>query len=116
MLIPVLAIFCASGVAALVYQVAWQRMLVMFSGADVHAATIVVTAFMAGLGCGSLVSGQIADRVSRRTSIALFALAELGIGAFGLFSPTLFYDVLYERVGQLDIGLTATAVILFVAL
>src|SRR4029079_5961775 len=98
-LVPALAVFFTSGAAALVYQVAWQRMLVIFSGADVHAATIVVAAFMAGLGCGSLGGGQLADRVSRHTSIALFAAAELAVAGFGLFSDTLFYDVLYERVG-----------------
>ena len=54
MLTPALAIFFTSGFAALVYQVVWQRMLVLFSGADVHSATIVVAAFMAGLGCGSV--------------------------------------------------------------
>ena len=91
-------------------------MLVIFSGADVHAATIVVAAFMAGLGCGSLGGGQIADRVSRRRSIALFAAAELAVAGFGLFSDTLFYDVLYERAGHVDIGLGATAVILLFAL
>lgn len=115
-LIPALAIFFVSGATALVYQVAWQRMLVIFSGADIHAATIVVAAFMAGLGCGSLGGGQMADRVSRRTSLALFAAAELAVAGFGLVSHTLFYDVLYERLGQLQIGLSATAVVLLFAL
>jgi len=116
MLIPALAIFFASGVAALVYQVTWQRMLVIFSGTDVHSATIVVAAFMAGLGCGSLAGGQIADRLSRRASIALFAAAELAIAAFGLFSPTFFYTILYERAGQMNVGRGATAVVLLFAL
>lgn len=116
MLIPALVIFFASGVAALIYQVTWQRMLVIFSGTDVHSATIVVAAFMAGLGCGSAGGGRIADRVSRRTSIALFAAAELAIAAFGTFSPTLFYTILYERAGQVNLGLAATAVILVLAL
>jgi spermidine synthase len=115
-LIPALAIFFVSGATALVYQVAWQRMLVIFSGADVHAATIVVAAFMAGLGCGSLGGGQMADRVSRRTSLALFAAAELAVAGFGLVSHTLFYDVLYARLGQLPIGLSATALVLLFAL
>ena len=35
----------------------WQRLLVVFSGADVYSATIVVVAFMLGLGCGSLCGG-----------------------------------------------------------
>src|SRR5438876_3899862 len=64
MLTPALAIFFTSGFAALVYQVVWQRMLVIFSGADVHSATIVVAAFMAGLGCGSV------GRTRRRPRIA----------------------------------------------
>ena len=116
MLIPALAIFFVSGVAALMYQVAWQRMLVIFSGADVHSATIVVAAFMAGLGCGSVTSGSIADRVSATRSLALFAAAELAVAAFGLLSPTLFYHVLYERAGQMPIGLGTTALVLLVAL
>ena len=63
-----LLVFFISGFAALLYQVAWQRMLVIFSGADVYSATIVVSAYMAGLGLGSLVGGQVADRVRARTS------------------------------------------------
>ncbi|MEO8258193.1 MAG: fused MFS/spermidine synthase [Acidobacteriota bacterium] len=114
--LPALAIFFASGAAALVYQVAWQRMLVIFSGADVHAATIVVAAFMAGLGCGSLGGGQLADRVSRRTSLSLFAAAELCVAGFGLVSPPLFYDFLYRQLGQVQIGLGATALVLMFAL
>ena len=111
-----LPIFFASGASALVYQVAWQRMLVIFSGADVHAATIVVAAFMAGLGCGSYAGGQIADRVSRRRAVLLFAAAELAVAAFGFFSHNLFYGVLYEQAAQIDIGAGPTAAILVVAL
>lgn len=110
------AIFFASGFAALLYQVAWQRMLVIFSGADVYAATIVVAAFMAGLGCGSAAGGYVADRVSRVNSLVLFALAELAVAAFGLASKALFYDVLYTRLGDVGIGLGPTAALLLVAL
>ena len=115
-LIPALVLFFASGCAALLYQVIWQRLLVFFSGADVHSATIVVAAFMAGLGIGSLAGGWVADRVSRAASLALFATAEVAIGVFGFFSSGLFYDVLYQRLGHLDHALAPTAVILFVAL
>jgi MFS family permease len=111
-----LAVFFVSGFAALLYQVIWQRLLVFFSGADVHSATIVVAAFMAGLGCGSFAGGHVADRVNRATSLALFALAELAAGAFGFFSSTLFYDVLYVRLGHLAVGAVPNALLLFVAL
>ena len=36
------AVFFASGFAALLYQVIWQRLLVIFSGADVYSATLIV--------------------------------------------------------------------------
>jgi predicted membrane-bound spermidine synthase len=111
-----LTLFFVSGFAALLYQVIWQRLLVFFSGADVHSATVVVAAFMAGLGCGSFAGGQVADRVSRVTSLALFALAELAVAVFGFFSSTLFYDVLYVRLGHLDVGALPTALMLFGAL
>jgi spermidine synthase len=35
MVVSVLAAFFASGFAALLYQIVWQRMLGIFSGADV---------------------------------------------------------------------------------
>ena len=111
-----LSIFFVSGVAALLYQVIWQRLLVFFSGADVHSATIVVAAFMAGLGCGSFVGGHIADRVRRVTSIGLFAVAEVLVALFGVLSGPLFYDVLYVRFGHLDLQTLPTALALFGAL
>ena len=56
--VPVAAIFVLSGFAALVYQVAWQRALFTIYGVDVESATVVVTAFMLGLGLGSLAGGE----------------------------------------------------------
>ena len=111
-----LLVFFVSGFAALLYQVAWQRMLVIFSGADVYSATIVVSAYMAGLGLGSFVGGQVADRVRARTSLALFALAELSIAVFGAFSTTLYYDVLYQRLGDVALPTPAIAALLIVSL
>ncbi|NOT27895.1 MAG: fused MFS/spermidine synthase [Acidobacteria bacterium] len=110
------AAFFASGFAALLYQVIWQRMLSMFSGTDVYSATVIVAAFMGGLGVGHLVGGQVADRVARRTSLLLFAAAELAIAAFGLFSSTLYYGVLYQQLGPLEFGRGTIAAILFASL
>ena len=87
----------------------WQRLLAFFSGADVYSATIVVAAFMSGLGCGSFAGGQVADRVNRVSSILLFAGAEVAVAAFGFFSRSLFYDGLYSRWGHVELGPTVTA-------
>ena len=43
------AFFFLSGAAALVYQVAWQRLLGLTTGIAVHSVAIITAAFMAGL-------------------------------------------------------------------
>jgi len=85
-------LFAVSGVAALMYQICWQRLLFVAFGVDVDSVTIIVSTFMLGLGVGALVGGQLADRFPNRT-LTLFALIELGIGAFGAASPTLIRAV-----------------------
>ena len=94
-------LFLISGFAALVYQVIWQRMLGIFSGVHIYSITIIVAAFMAGLGLGSLVGGRIADRLSHRKAVIGFGLCELVIGVFGFVSPWLYYDIAYHRLGFL---------------
>ena len=109
-------VFFASGFAALLYQIIWQRLLVFFSGSDIYSITLIVTAFMAGLGVGNLAGGYLADCVSRRTSLLLFVMAEAAIMAFGLASKTLFYDFLYRHHPSLAQSNAALWSILFVTL
>lgn len=87
-----LGVFFLSGISALIYQVAWQRLLFGAFGVDIESITIIVSTFMLGLGCGALAGGQLADRIGHRT-VELFALCELGIGLFGLASPMLITAV-----------------------
>lgn len=82
------AAFFLSGAAALIYQSAWQRLLVAVVGADLESVTLIVSVFMAGLGLGAWLGGQAADRWPR-SGLALFCAIELGIGLFGLASPAL---------------------------
>ena len=51
-----------SGFAALMCQIVWQRMLGIFAGSDVVSAALVVGAFLAGLGLGSIVGARIGGR------------------------------------------------------
>ncbi|MFN7563426.1 MAG: fused MFS/spermidine synthase [Prosthecobacter sp.] len=112
----VCVVFLISGVSALVDQMAWQRLLVLFAGGDVVAVTIIVTAFMAGLGIGSLIGGRLADRLSTRANVVVFIQAEIGIGLFGLCSAWLFHDVLYERLVMLVESRVMSALVLFACL
>src|SRR3982074_1249027 len=63
-------LFFFSGFPALIYQLVWQRALFRIFGVNIESVTIVVTAFMLGLGLGSLVGGPL----SKRRSIPLLPL------------------------------------------
>ncbi|WP_266366860.1 fused MFS/spermidine synthase [Tellurirhabdus rosea] len=91
-----LGLFFLSGFAALLYQVIWQRMLVFYTGSDTVSISLIVTAFMSGLGIGYLVGGRLADRSRPATNLLYFVVAELGILLFAAFSKRLLYDWLYE--------------------
>ena len=102
-------VFFLSGAAALLYQVVWQRALFAIYGVNIESVTVIVTAFMLGLGVGSLCGGALSRRSDRKI-LGWFALAELGLGLFGLLSMTLF-----QWVGALTLRMSmpATALVTF---
>lgn len=81
-------VFFWSGFAALLYQVVWQRALYATFGINVESVTVVVTAFLLGLGLGSITGGLLARRFQNLR--LLFAIAEASIGVYGLVSLALF--------------------------
>jgi predicted membrane-bound spermidine synthase len=85
---PLVALFFVSGIAALIYQVCWQRLLFAAFGVDIESVTIIVSTFMLGLGLGALLGGELSDRYPER-ALVMFAAIELAIAAFGLVSPNL---------------------------
>lgn len=89
------ALFFASGFVALLYQVIWQRLLGLVTGLDLYAVTLIVAVYMFGMGAGSFVGGALADRVSVRRLLALFALSESAIAVFALGSTWLYHDAFY---------------------
>ncbi len=105
-------LFLLSGFAALIYQVAWQRLLVVFAGGDVHSITIIVAVFMGGLGIGALAGGALADRSSAARSLLWFAAAELAIAAFGLASKALIYDLLYLKTSEIAVSRATTTALI----
>ncbi|MCA1963343.1 MAG: hypothetical protein LDL31_05300 [Prosthecobacter sp.] len=111
------ALFGLSGLAALIYQTCWQRMLVLFAGGDVQAVTLIVAAFMLGMGCGHAAGGWLADRRSQAGCLALFALLELGIAAWAMLSPWLYHDLLCQRLaGLAEAPVTGSIVVILLLL
>src|SRR5262245_32523880 len=85
----IVAAFFASGFAALIYQIIWQRALFTIFGINVEAVTVVVTGFLLALGFGSLSGGWL-SRTSTIPLLALFGLIEIAIGVFGAISLHIF--------------------------
>lgn len=83
------AVFFLSGISALTYQLAWQRKLFSIFGTNIESITVVVTAFMMGLGLGSLAGGFLSEKRGVRV-LPAFAGIELCIGAYGLVSMRIF--------------------------
>src|SRR5262245_103643 len=109
-----LTLFFVSGFAALLYQIIWQRMLTFFGGADVYSVTIIVSAFMGGLGFGSLAGGHLADRLTARGRMLAFAGCELAVAVFASFSAAIYYDGLYVGLGAAAMPRGVMAAIIFV--
>jgi spermidine synthase len=102
-------VFLLSGAAALIYQVAWERVLYVIFGVNSEAITILVTAFLLGLGIGSLAGGWISKRPGC-SHLLWFAGAEFSVGVFGAISIPFYY-----AVGNATLGLdrASTALVTF---
>jgi len=84
----ILVIFFLSGACGLVYEVVWQRMLVLVFGSTAFATATVLATFMTGLALGSFVFGRLVDRY--RHPLRLYAYQEAGIALFAVLAPFVF--------------------------
>jgi spermidine synthase len=89
----------ASGLSALVYQVAWLREFRLIFGASTAATAAVLAVFIGGLGAGGLLLGPRADRSPH--PLALYGALELGAALLAALSPLLLWLVrtLYVEIG-----------------
>lgn len=99
------AAFAASGVAAIFYQLIWQRALLNLYGVQVESVTIVVTGFLVGLGLGTILGGWLADRWPS-AALRVFAVLEGSMACAGAVSIDVF-----RRVGAAtaDAGIVETS-------
>jgi predicted membrane-bound spermidine synthase len=73
-----------SGFAALVFETLWVKQLGRVVGVEVHAVTIALSAFFAGLALGGAVLGRVADRAPR--PVHLYAVLEAGVAVLGVLA------------------------------
>jgi spermidine synthase len=82
-LLFLLFIYFFSGVASLIYQMVWQRLALPVLGGDILSISVIVAAFMTGLGLGSFLGGLLADKLHPRMAFMLFGSLELAIALLG---------------------------------
>ena len=108
--------YALSGVSALIYQVAWQRILAIHSGVGIYSVSLIVSAFMAGLGLGSLAGAKTVQSKNATTALLLFIACEFLIGAWGLISCRLYYSWIGSQSSWLFESLWLTGVVHFASL
>jgi len=84
-------IYTLSGMAALAYEVLWTRMLSLLFGVSIFGVVVTVSAFMTGLGCGSLLGVRL--RCSASTALRWFAMIEGCIAAYALALPVVVHGM-----------------------
>ncbi|MCK4586959.1 MAG: spermine synthase, partial [Gammaproteobacteria bacterium] len=86
--IILISLYLISGAASLGYEVLWARMLSLQFGVSIFGVVVTVTAYMAGLGIGSLLGAYWSQ--TTKHPLRLFAILELCVAAAALAIPSLF--------------------------
>jgi len=74
-----------TGFSALAYEIVFLKTLSLFLGQSIYAFSVMLAAFMFGIGIGSIYSIKL-----KREPLWLFSLTQIGIAAYGiLFIPLL---------------------------
>ena len=84
---PLYLAFAASGAAALIYETTWTRLLTLFMGHTVAAASTVLAAFMGGLAIGAALAGRHASRMPAALALRAYAAVEIIIAVFAIAVP-----------------------------
>src|SRR5215468_1635894 len=79
-----LALFAASGCAALIYEIVWFQLLQLVIGSSAISLGLLLAAFMGGLCLGSILFPRYIS--SRLSALRVYACLELGVGVFAILA------------------------------
>ena len=94
--------FFLSGAAALIFELTWFHRAGLVFGNTVWATSVVLSAFMAGLGLGNWLAGKLAVRITR--FLRVYAVLEITVAASGI-AVTLLLPQLDGRLVPLTRGI-----------
>jgi spermidine synthase len=89
--ILILGGFCVTGIASLIYQVAWTRIFSLLLGSSVYAFSLILAAFILGLAFGTLVFSRIVGCFRELKKV--FGWLQVGIGLSALAALPFFGKV-----------------------
>jgi len=99
---PLLFVAAMAGFASLLCEVAWFRLLVLLLGGSTYAFTIMLLAFLLGIGVGGWVGGRSADatlrRGGRRLLLRRLAWIQIGVGVFSWVAMLLYGQLPFAYV------------------
>jgi spermidine synthase len=101
----ILLAFAISGYTALVYEVAWTRVLSLILGSSIYAFSVMLTTFLLGLALGSALFTKLLNRIIR--PIRTFALVEVGIALTSYVASALLEKLPYFFLSGLAWALPA---------
>jgi spermidine synthase len=79
--------YTCSGMAGLMYEVTWTRLLTLYVGHTTAAASAVVAAFLGGLAIGASLGGRLADRLEPRQCLRGYVALEIFVAVIALLVP-----------------------------
>ncbi len=106
-----LTAFALSGFSAMVYEVAWTRLLGLVLGSSIYAFCVMLATFLGGMALGSARARQALAK--RPATLQEFIMVEFLLGMYGILSLPLFNSLpdlfvsLWPTVGQTFPGLMA---------
>lgn len=102
--IIIYAVFFASGVTALIYEITWMRIFSLILGSTTLAGTLILATFFSGFAIGAWLFGHFVDKHS--FALLTYSIMEIGLGIFGVLSISIFkgidllFLILYENLSH----------------
>ncbi|MBX2798462.1 MAG: fused MFS/spermidine synthase [Myxococcales bacterium] len=106
-LLPVSVAIGLAGFSALVYEVAWTRLLGLMLGASTYTFSIMLLAFLVGIAAGGKIGGPLADRLlaerGQASVLYAFAAIEVGIAVVSYITMYLYPELPFFYVRLFDV-------------
>ncbi len=100
-LIVISTLFLLSGAVSMIYELSWFRLLSLIFGSSVYSFSLMMLAFLAGIGLGSIAISPFVGRF--RDPVLIFSLFEVLMGLTAIAGVHIFNKLPYLYVRMLDL-------------